>query len=424
MNAFLLIGLLRDRSRSLFPLIVVSSGVFITVLLHSWIKGAVNDIVDINSRFYTGHLKVMTRAYHEEIDQLPNDLALLQADSLQRSLGKQFPGTTWTPRIHFGGLLDIPDEKGETREQGPVTGMAVSLLHSQSGEVERLNLEQALQSGRLPQQRDEILISSDFAKKLKVKPGDTATLISSSMYGGMAIYNFTISGTVQFGINALDRNAIIADISGVRNALDMRNAAGELLGFFDESVYRESKAQSVAAQFNQRFAGSDDEFAPVMFTLQQQNDLDSMVMMVDNISTVVVTLFVLVMSIVLWNAGLLNSLRRYGEFGVRLAIGESRGHLYRTVIMEAIMIGLAGSIAGTLLGLAGACYLQVHGIDIGDMMSNSTILMSNVFRARITTASFYIGFFPGFLATTLGSMISGIGIYKRQTAHLFKELEV
>jgi putative ABC transport system permease protein len=37
--------------------------------------------------------------------------------------------------------------------------------------------------------------------------------------------------------------------------------------------------------------------------------------------------------------------------------------------------------------------------------------------------SFFIGFIPGLLATILGTSISGIGIYKRQTSQLFKELE-
>jgi putative ABC transport system permease protein len=51
------------------------------------------------------------------------------------------------------------------------------------------------------------------------------------------------------------------------------------------------------------------------------------------------------------------------------------------------------------------------------------MMMSNVIRARITSFTYIIGFLPGLLATLLGTAISGIGIYKRQTAQLFKELE-
>ena len=43
--------------------------------------------------------------------------------------------------------------------------------------------------------------------------------------------------------------------------------------------------------------------------------------------------------------------------------------------------------------------------------------------AQISVVSFFIGFVPGLLATGIGTAISGIGVYKRQTATLMKELE-
>jgi putative ABC transport system permease protein len=51
------------------------------------------------------------------------------------------------------------------------------------------------------------------------------------------------------------------------------------------------------------------------------------------------------------------------------------------------------------------------------------MMLPNIVRARITPFTFVIGFLPGLLATFLGTAISGIGIYKRQTSELFKELE-
>jgi len=50
-------------------------------------------------------------------------------------------------------------------------------------------------------------------------------------------------------------------------------------------------------------------------------------------------------------------------------------------------------------------------------------MMPTVIRARISPVDFYLGFIPGLFSTVIGTMLSGIGIYKRQTARLFKELE-
>jgi putative ABC transport system permease protein len=141
------------------------------------------------------------------------------------------------------------------------------------------------------------------------------------------------------------------------------------------------------------------------------------------LSTYISLVFILAMSLVLWNAGLLGGLRRYGEVGIRLAMGEEKGHVYRTLITESVMIGIIGTVFGTIFGLSFSWILQKYGIDISGMMKGSALMLPQAIRARITPVDFYLGFFPGILSTVLGTMLSGIGIYKRQTARLFKELE-
>ncbi len=423
MIRFLLKGLIRDSSRSRLPIIVVSAGVALTVLMHAYITGIMGDTIDVNARFFTGHLKVMTRAYAEDEDQVPNDLAITDVDSLLRKLRKEFPRVEWSPRIHFGGLIDVPDEKGETRSQGPVIGMGVDLLGKGSTEVRRLNLDRSLIRGALPSQQGEALLTEDFSMKLEVNPGDTVTLISSGMDGSMAFYNFVVSGTVSIGYDALDRGAMFADIRDVRRALNMDNAAGEITGFFDDGYYDDGRAKADAAKFNDPLKSVKGEFVPVMVSLGEQPNMATYVNMLKYWSTYVASIFVFAMSLVLWNAGLLGGLRRYGEIGIRLAMGEEKGHVYRSMIYESVMIGIAGSVVGTAVGLFFAYLIQKHGINISGMMEGSSAMLPSVIRARISPVDFYLGFIPGLLSTVIGTVLSGIGIYKRQTASLFKELE-
>ncbi|MFC2165004.1 ABC transporter permease [Acidobacteriota bacterium] len=424
MMKFLFKGIFRDRSRSLFPFLVVSAGVMLTVLLYCWIMGVTSDMIRAAANFDTGHVKIMTQAYAKEADQMPNDLAFLGVDGLLKELREDFLDFTWAPRIKFGGLLDIPDEQGETRSQGPVVGLAVDMFSQSSPEWDILNLEKAVVRGRLPEKSGEILISDDFAHQLNVELGEIATLISSTMYGSMASANFVVVGTVRFGMMAMDRGSMIADVTDIQFALDMEDGTGEILGFSNDFIYREERAEEISVEFNSLYQKKEDEFTPVMKSLQNQGGFAELLKFMEPIMGGIIIVFVGIMAIVLWNAGLMGSLRRYGEIGVRLAIGESKGHLYRSLIAESVMIGFLGSILGTTLGLAFAYYLQTVGFDTGSMMKNATLLMSSVMRARITPASFIIGFVPGVLATVLGTSISGISIYKRQTSQLMKELEV
>ncbi|HDP67835.1 MAG TPA: FtsX-like permease family protein [Candidatus Marinimicrobia bacterium] len=423
MITFIIKGLLRDRHRSLFPVIMVTIGVFITILFQSFMNGVLTDMVDSIARFSSGHVKIMSRAYRENEDQLPNDLALTGVDDLIRDLKKEYPDMTWVERIKFGGLLDIPDENGETRAQGTVAGMGVDLLSPGTTEISTLNIENAVVSGRMPVEPGEILISDEMASRLEIALGDAATLLSSSMYGSMAIYNFKVVGTVKFGIPMMDRGAMIADIRGVQEALNMEDAAGEILGYLPHGAYNDEVAAGIVANFNARYADNDSEFAPVMGTLKELSNLSDYLDLANNMSSMIALIFVIIMSVVLWNAGLLGGLRRYGEVGVRLAIGEPKGHIYRSLLAESIVIGLAGFVIGTVIGLAAAYWLQTKGLDISGAMKNVNMMIPLVFRTKITPATYYIGLFPGLIATVLGTALAGIGIYKRQTASLFKELE-
>ncbi len=422
---FLFKGLLRDKSRSLLPLIVVAIGVMLAVFMRGYINGIMVDMIEQTARFTTGHVKVMTKAYSENMNQIPNDLSILEVSKLKSELEENFPEMEWVSRIKFGGLIDVPDENGETIKQGSAMGMGIDLLSGNSGEITRLNLTKSLVRGELPDAPGEILLSEDFSGKLGVNPGGKVSLIGSTMNGGMAFYNFIVSGTVRFGSTALDRGTIIVDLQDAQLALDMPDAAGEILGFFPEGFYEDKFAEPVLAEFGKMFADETDEFAPVMLRLRDQEGLSLYVDMAKSLGAIITLIFMIAMSLVLWNAGLLGGLRRYGEIGVRIAIGEEKSHVYRSMVYESVMVGIAGTIIGTSCGLGLSWLMQTYGLDISEFTKNATtgIMMPNLIRSKITPPDFYIGFIPGVISTVAGTMLSGIGIYKRNTAQLFKELE-
>ena len=426
MIKFLAKGLMRDRTRSFFPVLVITISVAIVVFASGFMAGTMNSLLLDTAVILSGHEKIVTRAYHEESMLMPNDLALLDADKLIDKLEKEHPEFFWTPRITFAGLLDVPDEKGETKSQGPVIGMGIDFFSEGSRQVEIWELERNLVSGTLPVKKNDALISSKLADKLNILVGEKVTFVGSTMDNAFTTYNYNIVGTFNLRKGQTDRQMMLVDISGAREALDMDNAASAIFGFMHNLFYDDAAVVALRTNYNKIESDSLDIFSPFMLALRDGNQMGAVVDMSNAMLAIMGSVFLVIVMVVLWNMGLMNGLGRYGEVGLRLAIGEPKGHVYRSLIIEALIIGLFGTIIGTGLGLSITYYVQENGIDYTkgiEALSNSSMVMPNIFYAQVTPDLLYIGFFPGVLATVFGTMLAGLAIYKREMSQLFKELE-
>ena len=131
-------------------------------------------------------------------------------------MNQEYSNYFWSPRITFGGLLDVPNENGETKNQGPVIAFGIDLLNNNSRQAELWELDRKLVQGRLPTHLDEALISNKLAKKLDLNIGDKATFIGKNQ-------KLTIIGNV-----SLHQNANI--IMGDKLILDLEKGIASIVG--------------------------------------------------------------------------------------------------------------------------------------------------------------------------------------------------
>ena len=426
MIKFLAKGLIRDKTRSLFPTIIITITVAIVIFALGFMRGMLNNVFLDTAVIMSGYEKVVTRAYKKEMQMLPLDLALMDIEKMISDLNRDHPNYFWSPRIYFGGLIDIPDENKETRSQSPIMAIGIDFFSNKSRQTELWKLDQIIVDGRPPRSPNDILISSKLAKKLEVSTGQEATFIGSTMDNAFTTYNFNISGIFNLNKGQTDKQMILLDISGAQEALDMDGAATEVLGFTNDLFYNDEDAIKIRSSFNENNRSSSDIFAPIMIALRDTNQMGTMVDFSNAALAVIGGIFLVIVMIVLWNMGLMNGLRRYGEIGLRLAMGESKGQVYRSMITEAVIIGLTGTLLGTGLGLSITYYVQENGISYAEAleeMALKNMVMPNVFYSKVTPDLFYVGLLPGLLATVLGTMLAGLAIYRREMAQLFKELE-
>jgi len=72
--------------------------------MSAYLKGVFSDITDMNAKFTTGHVKILTRAYAENEEQVPNDLALIDTKKLIAELQSEYPYMEWVERIIPGHI--------------------------------------------------------------------------------------------------------------------------------------------------------------------------------------------------------------------------------------------------------------------------------------------------------------------------------
>ncbi len=431
MIRWLLKGIMRDKTRSLFPLIVVTVGVTLLIFLLGFMEGSFVGMLDISAKLDTGQLRFVNKPFYDEEHLNPLDRSLAaQNQTLQWLKEKGDPRIQWAPRIRWGAIMDVPDEKGETRSQTPVIGMAIQMLDKNSPERERLSLEKSLVAGAIPSRPMEMLVGYKLAETLELKLDDTVTLLGQNFDGGMATDNYKVVGFIRFGVTAMDKKMALIDLADAQRTFYMEDMVTDFLGYLPLGVgykeYDRLKEDLIShlAAFKKnppREWASDDE--PIILSVLDQRNLRELAVKFELVDDIMIGVFTFIMILVLWNAGLLNGVHRYGEMGLLLAMGETHNKLIALMALEAFMIGLLGSIAGCLIGGGVVYYLQEVGLSMGSVFEQTGLMMSDVIRARISLYAFVFAVIPGVAASVLGNLIANLAIYQRSEANLFRELE-
>ena len=431
MIRWLLKGIWRDKTRSLFPFLVITVGVTLLIYLLGFMEGVFAGMIDISAHLDTGHLRFVNKPFYNEEHLNPLDRALAgQKETLQWLQQNGDSRIEWSPRIRWGALMDVPDEKGETKSQTPVVGMAIDLLDKNSPERERLDLEKSVIAGVIPSHAKEMLVGYKLAEALELSLGDTVTLLGQNFDGGMATDNYQVVGFVKFGLVTMDKKMALIDLADAQQTFYMEDMVTDFLGFLPMKVgygkydLLKKEIEEQLTAFKQKppkeWAADDN---PIILSVLDQRNLRELAVKFELINDVMIGVFTFLMVLVLWNAGLLNGVHRYGEMGLLLALGETHKKLIGLMALEALMVGVLGSAAGCLVGGGVVYYLQEVGISTHGISETSGLMMSDTIRARVSLDAFVFAVIPGIAASVLGNLIANLAIYQRSEANLFREME-
>lgn len=190
------------------------------------------------------------------------------------------------------------------------------------------------------------IVGDVIAKKMGWKVGDRITLISP-IYPKQGDWEFRVSGLYQAKSKAVDRSTFVFHWKYLNDSIP-QNRQNEI-GWVVSRVHNPSEAAAVGVAIDKMFEEreiqtlSQDERS---FNASFLASISAVLTAIDIVSVVILA----IMGLVLGNTIAMGVRERTNEYGVLKAIGFSNGHVVMFIVVEALVIGLAGGALGLLIG--------------------------------------------------------------------------
>ncbi len=223
-------------------------------------------------------------------------------------------------------------------------------------------LKKRIGIGRFLQTGDSyaVILGATLANNLRVKLGDDVIIVGYDRYGAMVAESFNLIGIITSGEMGLDRGMAITNLSTLQEMVDM---PGQVTTFVVSLP--EPRIAKISDELGLRLQGETLEIMPwyAMFPVMKE-----WVTLHNGFLYLFIGVVLFIVLAGELNTLLLSMLERTREFGVLMAIGTSRKELARLLVLEALIIGLLGTLCGLVLGFLIVFITGVTGIDLSILL--------------------------------------------------------
>jgi len=390
----------RNKRRSLISGLSIAIAITAIIFTKSYVRGMTDNITNNIVTLISGHIRITTKEYErrerliplsEAIDLLPEFYEAIRNEEI----------VVFSPRIKFGVLL------GEKELSIPALGYAIDPDKETgiSGFEKRLVKGSNISTGE-----NATILGKGLAERLNVTIGDTLTIVTKTAYDSPAGINLLVKGIFETGIGGMDRSLFYIPFDVGQRLLDLEGRATE----FVIIVKDQNNAIDVAREMQSHL-----DYSVVPF---QYNALLRYI----NSASIVYSLFYVIILVVassaIANTMLMVVFERTKEIGMMKAMGLSNLPIISLFTVESAIIGVIGSLGGTLIGAALSYWLKYQGINMA-MMSSSTsadMPFGPIIYLSPTPLILIGGFLFGVLTTVIVALLPISRIVKLEPAEALR----
>jgi ABC-type lipoprotein release transport system permease subunit len=362
MNTILTIAVrnvLRNKRRTVLTAITMTAGIAFFIMLDSLFSGMDRGAIDNMVNLALSSVKITTRAYEADHEAFPLDYGINNLRDTEAFLLKQKRVKAVAPRTSF--LAQLSNYENSL----PVLGIVVD--PEKDKRVFTL-ADYTKGPGFSSDSKREIILGSDLAKELGVKPGDPITLSARSRFDAQNADDFTVAGVVTTSDPTLNKSAVYISFEAANDFIDLGGLVTEL----DVSLERRTNladfvadsrgvALAVSTAFPELYAQSFRELGAGFLALLKQKR---------SWSLMIILIVLLIAAVGIVNTVLMSVYERIREVGVLRAFGLEKAEIVRMFLFEGTIIGLVGSILGVILGALSVWYLTAVGYPVDKFFGN------------------------------------------------------
>lgn len=338
-------NLFRQRARTATALAAVAFGAASLILSGGFVQDLYFQLGEALIRSQSGHLQLARAEYFSGGSRAPEKHRIARPEKIKAQIA-QVPGVTNVmARLSFSGLLN------NGRVDVPIVGEGI-----EPAQEAALTTATRMLAGRRLAEKDRygMAVGEGLAHSLRVRPGDSVTLLASTIDGALNTVDFEIVGVFRSFSKEYDERALKVPLK----------AAQELLATPDANLI------VVLLDRTERTDAAYDEIAKeagparlVVKRWQEINDFYANTVALYDRQFAVLRIIILVMVVLgVANAVNMSVLERTGEFGTMRALGNRGGFVVRLIIGECFVLGLLGALAGVISGILLAAAISWIGI--------------------------------------------------------------
>jgi ABC-type lipoprotein release transport system permease subunit len=381
-----------NRRRSLLTALAIGLGVGLLVIMSGIIEGEIQDSLDASIRLQSGHLQIRDASFKEDRLSLIWDDLLPDSQAWIERLQNNNEVQVATPILWSSGIISIHAESANVKVSG-IDPMSLAYSPFRNGLV----------AGEFitSDDRNGILIGKRLADSLGITAGQEVNLVVSTSNGEPDEARFTIRGVYNTGFPGIDETTIFMPLSKAQAFTRTEGHVSTIFVLLKDRAMADAIAETLRT-------------AEVSFlTWRKFNEL--MLQTMNMADTYIYIFYLIVLAVaatVIVNTLLMAVFERTREIGILAAIGMKSREIMAMFLLQAGLLGIAGTLFGIVIGTLGVAYFVKNGIFIGDIGTTGMLFGERIYARFTINETIYIsliglvttllaGFYPASLAARM-----------------------